>query len=98
MFVHSVYFWLNDDLSDDQRERFRRDLEMLIGIETIECGFVGTPADTNGTVIDRSWDLALTVVFQDKAGHDEYAEHPDHEAFVDRYNSWWKKILVYDAE
>jgi len=98
MFVHSVYFWLKDDLSDDQRRQMRADTERLVGIETVECGFVGAPADTHGPIIERTYDLALTLVFQDKPGHDVYATHPQHEAYVARYNSWWKKVLIYDSE
>jgi hypothetical protein len=98
MFVHSVYFWLNRDLSDDQRRQIRHELGLLVGIETVECGFVGAPAETRAPVIDRTWDLALTLVFQNKDGHDAYATHPAHEAFVTRYSSSWQKVLIYDSE
>jgi len=98
MFVHSVYFWLNDDVSAEQRRQFRSELERLVGIETVECGFVGVPANTRFPVVDRTWDLGATMVFQDKAGHDAYVVHPQHEALLARYSSWWKKVVIYDSE
>jgi hypothetical protein len=108
MFVHSVYFWLNDGLTEDQRREFRHAAELLLAIDTVECGFVGAPADefgfagppadTDRPVIDSTYSVALTVVFQDMIGHDAYQTAPAHLAFVDRYGTWWKKVLIYDAD
>ena len=98
MFVHSVYFWLNDDLTDDQRREFRRAVESLLAIDSVECGFVGAPADTDRPIIDRTYSIALTVVFQDIIGHDAYQIDPAHLAFVESYGTWWRKVLIYDAD
>ena len=46
MFVHSVYFWLKEELTDDQRSAFREGIESLGNAESVKHHFVGTPADT----------------------------------------------------
>ena len=98
MFVHSVYFWLKDDLSESQRQEFRLAVDSLLAIDSVECGFVGTPADTDRPIIDRSYSLALTLVFQDREGHDAYQTAQAHLDFVNRYGTWWRKVLIYDAD
>ena len=60
--------------------------------------FVGTPAPVPARpVIDAEYDFALTVVFDDVAGHDAYQMHPAHLQFVAEHRSSWTRIAVVDA-
>ena len=97
MFIHSVYFWLAEDLSDAQRAQFVEQAGALTTIETVRHGWLGKPADTDRPVIDRSYSYALTVAFDDEAAHDVYQDHPVHDRFRDDCGSFWTKVLIYDS-
>lgn len=97
MFVHSVYFWLREDLTNEQREAFNAGVRSLATIESLRHVFIGTPADTDRPVIDRSYDFALTTIFDDDAGHDAYQIHPSHEAFKVNCSPLWRKVVIYDS-
>jgi hypothetical protein len=97
MFVHSVYFWLRDDLSPADRAAFVDGIRSLCTIESVQQGFIGTPAGTSRPIIDASYSYALVVSFPDEAAHDAYQVHPVHDRFRERCGGAWKKIVIYDA-
>ena len=98
MLVHSVYFWLEPELTTAQRADFRRGVESLAGIKSVEKVFVGTPAATGKRpIIDDSYAVALTVLCKDIAAHDAYQVDPIHLAFVERWRTSWTRVQVYDA-
>ncbi|MBI2423095.1 MAG: Dabb family protein [Candidatus Hydrogenedentes bacterium] len=98
MFVHTVYFWLKQGLSADQRVAFRAGLESLKGIGAIEAAYIGVPASTSRPVIDRSYTYALTVLLDSLESHDAYQVDPIHQAFVENYATYWERVVIYDAE
>lgn len=97
MFVHSVFFWLKDEITLPQKMTFRAGLESLRMCDSVRALYVGVPASTNRPVVDRSYTFALTVVFDDLEGHDAYQVHPMHKKFVDNFSSYWQRVLIYDA-
>ena len=97
MFVHAVYFWLKDGLSDDDRATFVRGVTSLSRIETVQHGHVGLPADTNRPVIERSYSYSLVLFFSDKAAHDAYQTHPVHDRFREQCSTFWRKVVIYDS-
>lgn len=97
MFIHSVYFWLREDLSGEQRMQFLEQARALTKIETVRHGWLGTPAPTDRPVIDRSYSYALTVVFDDEAAQDVYQDHPVHDRFRDDCGSFWTRVVIYDS-
>ena len=94
-FVHCVYFWMNDGLTDEQIQSFKDGLQSLIEIESVRHGFFGTPADTDRPIIDRSYSYGLVVVFDDKAGHDAYQVDPVHDTFRES-SDLWKEVRIFD--
>ena len=70
LFVHSVYFWLKDDVTAEQHNEFIELLRGLEQIKSVEALEVGQPAGTPRNVVDNSYDVALLVYFEDRAGHD----------------------------
>ncbi len=99
MLVHTVFFWLKPELTEAQRADFRRGVESLSTLKSVEKGYVGAPARTEKRpIIDDSYSVALTVVCQDIAAHDAYQIDPIHRAFVDRFKSYWSRVQIYDAE
>ncbi len=99
MLIHTVYFWLKPDLTPAQRDDFRRGVESLGGIKTVEKIYVGKPAKTEKRpIIDDSYSVALTVVCKDVAAHDAYQVDPIHLAFVNGFKPFWTRVQIYDAD
>jgi hypothetical protein len=99
MLVHSVYFWLKPELTVAQRAEFRRGVESLAGIKSVDKVYVGTPAATERRpIIDHTYAVALTVMCKDVAAHDAYQVDPIHLAFVAKFNTFWTRVQIYDAE
>ena len=99
MLVHTVLFWLKDDLSDTQRSDFAAGLNSLTLIESAEAVYVGTPAATaERPVIDTSYDYCLTVIAKDVAAHDVYQIDPRHTAFIEQFKPYWTQVKIYDAD
>ncbi len=97
MFIHSVYFWLKENLSEAERADFVRGAQSLLGVDTIVRGHIGVPAATRRAVIDSSYDFALVFEFADQAGQDTYQEHPIHLQFVADCAVYWTRVQVYDS-
>ncbi|MGB0344898.1 MAG: Dabb family protein, partial [Coraliomargarita sp.] len=90
MLVHTVLFWLKEDLSEAQRAGFVEGLESLRRIQAAEAVHIGTPAKTpERPVIDQSYDFCLTVLLTDLAAHDAYQEDPLHTAFLEEFRPCW---------
>lgn len=98
MLVHSVFFYLKKDLSEDQRSEFLSGLTSLTTIEPAELLTVGTPADTHRPVVIRDYDFSLTCIFTDLAQHDAYQIHETHLAFIENCAKFWDKVQIYDAD
>jgi hypothetical protein len=99
MLIHSVYFWLKSDLTASQRASFTAEVKKLSAIKTVEKLYAGAPSTIEErSVTDRSFDVALTIVFRDGQAHDAYQVDPVHLAFVERNKDAWTKVLIYDSE
>lgn len=97
MFIHAVYFWLRDDLTPGERQQFVDGVRSLRDIETVQHGYVGTPAPTDRPIIDRSYSYALVLAFADQAAHDAYQVHPVHDRFREGCAPLWTRVQIYDA-
>ena len=99
MLVHSVYFWLKEDVNAEQRREFLTALRGLSVIDSAQTVYVGTPAATpERPTSDASYDFALTVLFTDVDAHDLYQIDPAHTDFIAQHKAWWTRVQVYDAE
>jgi hypothetical protein len=95
-FIHTVFFWLKDQ-NEDNKNSLYAGLKKLASINLINQAYIGQPAATNREVIDSSYDLSITFVFDDKSKQDIYQDHPDHLTFIDTCAHLWKQVQVYDA-
>lgn len=98
MFLHTVLFWLRDDLTPPELKVFESGLNDLVNIESVKFKFIGKPASTRRPVIDWSYSYKLVVGFDDLAGHDHYQESPIHLKFISDCREFWTKVQIYDAE
>ena len=97
---HHVYFWLKEEKKNPEgRAAFEAGLQDLFKIEEIASGIWATPAKTAvRPVTENSWDYALSIRFATLADHDVYQAHPEHDVFVDGFNTFWEKVQVMDLE
>src|SRR5213592_4547156 len=97
MFIHTVYFWLNESAPATAREQLVGDCKKFLGrIPTVRHLFAGPPAMTPRAVVDNSYAVGLTVILDDSAAHDVYQKHPLHLDFIAANKANWKRVQVYD--
>ncbi len=96
MFIHNVYFWLQDGLMEKDVTIFEAGLQSLLTIPTVQEGYWGKPANTPRDVVDNSYTCALTAIFKDREAHDAYQEDEQHLSFVEQCASMWLNVKVYD--
>lgn len=96
VFVHAVYLWLHDSVSDAQKAEFITLLKSLRKIKSVRSLHVGWPARTPRKVVDNTYDVALIVTFKDKAGHDLYQADQIHIDAIKIFEGWIRDIRIYD--
>jgi hypothetical protein len=96
--VHTVYFWLKNPESAADRTALIAGLQTLMAVDEIKQAWIGTPAPTKDrAVIDSSYHVSLTFVFDNAADQDAYQIHPVHEHFVATCKHLWERVQVYDV-
>jgi hypothetical protein len=99
VFIHHVYFWLNNPESTEDRDKLVAGLKKLaVSAKTIQQYHIGLPSSTNRDVVERSYAVSWCLFFKNKAEQDIYQTDPAHLAFIKDCSSLWKKVIVYDAE
>jgi len=98
MLSHTVYFTLKDDSSaaiDSLVADCQKYLKNHPGITFFAVGKLAPEFDRK--VNDQMYDVALHIFFTDKAAHDVYQTQHDHQTFIERNESNWKQVRVFDA-
>ena len=96
-FIHTVFFWMKDGVTDEQKKTFAdKGLMALSKISSISQFYYGPPAMTPREVVDNSYDFALVCHFKDQAAHDAYQDDPIHLKFIEDFKDLWEKVQVYD--
>ena len=98
MLTHDVYFSLKDK-SPEARDK------LIAGCKKYLTGHPGTVWFSAGTlaaefdreVNDREFDVALHIVFKDKAAHDVYQQAERHQKFIAEFQAMWARVRVFDA-
>ena len=98
MFVHTVFFWLKEELTDAQKQQFKQGVDTLKDVKPHVKILTGSPASTNRAIIDTSYDYALTCIFENIEDHDTYQVDPVHLQFIENHANDWEKVLIYDYE
>ena len=97
--AHMVFFTLKDG-SKESRAKF------IAGCEKYLTGHEGTVSFSVGTIAEdaieegvgvKDFDVALHVVFEDKAAKAKYLVNPRHKAFVDEFRPEFAKVRVFDS-
>ena len=97
MLVHNVFFSLKDRTAAG-KEKFTQACKKHLTKHDGEVFFSAGPLaeDLKRDLNDVEFDVALTIVFEDKAAHDKYQDHPRHQAFIKENRELWKKVRVFD--
>jgi hypothetical protein len=96
---HMVYFKLKTPTPENRQklvaacEKYLADHE---GVTFFAAGVISD--DFKREVNDRDWDVALHLVFDSKAAHDKYQDHPEHLKFIEENKDGWAKVRVFDSE
>lgn len=97
VFIHHVYFWLNNPDSAEDKNKLIAGLTKLAAVKTIKDFHIGKPADTNRDVIERGYAISWLVQFANAADQASYQTDPIHLKFVEDCNHLWSKVIVYDS-
>lgn len=99
MLQHNVYFYLNEDVTEEERAKFEEGLRTLLSIEEVYDYHLGTPGSTEEReVTDHSFGYAIFSWFETLEDYEVYADHPTHLDFIDTYSHLWADVKVYDSE
>jgi hypothetical protein len=97
--AHMVFFKLTDPSAKSRTHFAGLCHKYLAKIEGITYFSVGVLADDlSRDVNDKDFDIALHVVFKDRAAHDVYATHPQHLKLIELGKPLWTKVRVFDSD
>ena len=95
---HMVFFKLKDGSREARVQLFRACEQYLAGHEGTIHFSVGVLAeDSNRDVNDRDFDVALHLVFRDRAAHDRYQASERHQKFIEQHGDSWSNVRVFDS-
>jgi hypothetical protein len=98
MVAHDVYFTLNDASPTAKQQLVEACQKYLSGHPGMVWFSVGTRApEFARDVNDKEFDVALHLVFKDKAAHDQYQIADRHNQFIKLCKPNWKTVRVFDS-
>lgn len=97
-FVHSVYIWLKDPGSAEDRAAFEASMEKFMDNTLYaKTKFLGTPPKATRDIVDDTYTYNLIVTFASAEDQDRYQTEQAHLDFIEESNHLWNKIVIYDA-
>ncbi|TSE04532.1 Dabb family protein [Aquimarina algiphila] len=98
-FVHTVYFWLNNPDSKEDRMAFETSLKKFLNTSKYaKTNFIGTPPSASRDVVDGSFTYSLLVTFSSAEAQEQYQKEEAHLLFIKESSNLWKKVIVYDSQ
>lgn len=98
MLAHNVYFTLKDRSQAKIDSLVKACNDYLTGHPGLKFFFAGVlEPELARPVNDRGFDVALVLVFEDRAAHDVYQTAPRHNTFVAEQKDNWEQVRVFDA-
>ena len=95
---HMVFFELKDKSAESKKKLVDACYKYLKNHDGVLYFSAGPRAeDVKEPVSAADWDVALHIVFKDKAALNKYGPHPDHRKFIDENKANWKGVKVYDS-
>ena len=98
MLAHMVFFTLKDKTPENRDKLVAACQKYLSDHPGTVYFSAGTRGEEfNRDVNDSEFDVALHLVFKDKAAHDVYAVAPRHLQFISENRDGWAKVRVFDS-
>ena len=99
MLAHIVYFSLKDNSAPARKALLDACHKYLVDHLGVVFFGVGTcTPDLSRKVNDKDFDVALHVIFKNRAAHDQYQTAPRHLQFISECKPNWAKVRVFDAD
>ena len=97
-FSHAVFFRLAEP-SDANRDQLIDACRKFLAGHDGEVSFtVGSrAAEMDREVNVKEFDVSMHVVFDSRASHDQYQQHPRHLQFVKDHSALWSNVRVFDS-
>lgn len=96
---HMVFFKLKESTKENQAKLVSACKKYLGKHEgTVHFSVGAIAKEFNRDVNVQDWDVALHLVFKNKAAHDKYQDHPDHLKFIEENKELWDSVRVFDSE
>jgi hypothetical protein len=98
MVAHMVFFTLKDQTPAAREALVAACKKYLTKHDGTVYFSAGSRApEFDRPVNDKEFDVALHLIFKDKASHDLYAEAPRHLEFIDENKDTWAEVRVFDS-
>jgi hypothetical protein len=97
--AHAVFFTLTDqspEAIERQVAACRRYLTGHPGTLSFAAG--PRTLDLTRSVNDQEFDVALLLVFENRAAHDRYQAAQRHQQFISESKDNWARVRVFDAD
>ena len=96
--IHTGLIWLKNPGNETDRQRLIEAAHRFAReIPEVQSLAVGRPHRSTSPLVDSSFDICLTMHFENQAAMDRYAKHPVHEkAAQEVFLPLSQKILFYD--
>jgi hypothetical protein len=98
MLAHDVYFSLKDN-SPQAKAKLITACKKYLSDHPGTVWFAAGPlaSELKRDVNDQDFDVALHIVFKNKAAHDVYAKAERHLKSIEENKDTWKKVRVFDS-
>ena len=98
-FAHTVYFWLKNPDSQDDRKAFETSLQKFLDHSGYaKTKFIGIPPRASRDVVDGSFTYSLIVTFESAEAQKNYQDEAPHKLFIEESRELWTKVIVYDSK
>lgn len=97
-FAHTVYFWLKNPDSQEDKAAFETSLKKFLDNSGYaKTKFIGTPPRASRDVVDGSFTYSLIVTFESAEAQQNYQDEAPHKLFIKESEHLWDKVIVYDS-
>ncbi len=98
-FAHTVYFWLKNPDSQEDRKAFETSLQKFLDNSAYaKTNFIGKPPKASRDVVDGSFTYSLIVTFESAEAQQNYQDEAPHKLFIEESSDLWTKVIVYDSQ